>query len=120
MVFVAVYSALSSSNENALTYAIVAALILAVFFGGWRLLERKRPTRVIGAIVVVALGAYFAARTGIDSLAVAIGTSHGAYKFKHDAKLAFARWMKAARAATEAGMQGLGDGECSFFEVRRG
>lgn len=37
-----------------------------------------------------------------------------------DAKLAFARWMKAARAATEAGMQGLGDGECSFFEVRRG
>ncbi|WP_315531001.1 hypothetical protein [Delftia acidovorans] len=37
-----------------------------------------------------------------------------------DAKLAFVRWMKAARAATEAGMQGLGDGECSFFEVRRG
>ena len=37
-----------------------------------------------------------------------------------DAKLAFTRWMKAARAATEAGMQGLGDGECSFFEVRRG
>ncbi len=64
VVFVAVYSALSSSNEDALTYAIVAALILAVFFGGWRLLERKRPTRVIGAIVVVALGAYFAARTG--------------------------------------------------------
>jgi hypothetical protein len=28
--------------------------------------------------------------------------------------------MKAARAATEAGMQGLGDGECSFFEVRCG
>jgi hypothetical protein len=37
-----------------------------------------------------------------------------------EAKLAFARWMKAARAATEAGMQGLGDGECSFFEVRCG
>jgi fructose-bisphosphate aldolase class II len=33
----------------------------------------------------------FAARTGIDSLAVAIGTSHGAYKFKHEAKLAFDR-----------------------------
>ena len=30
-------------------------------------------------------------RTGIDSLAVAIGTSHGAYKFKHEAKLAFNR-----------------------------
>lgn len=33
----------------------------------------------------------FAKRTGIDSLAVAIGTSHGAFKFKHEAKLAFAR-----------------------------
>jgi fructose-bisphosphate aldolase class II len=30
-------------------------------------------------------------RTGIDSLAVAIGTSHGAYKFKTEAKLAFDR-----------------------------
>jgi fructose-bisphosphate aldolase class II len=30
-------------------------------------------------------------RTGIDSLAVAIGTSHGAYKFKQEAKLAFNR-----------------------------
>jgi fructose-bisphosphate aldolase, class II len=30
-------------------------------------------------------------RTGIDSLAVAIGTSHGAYKFKHEAVLAFNR-----------------------------
>ncbi len=33
----------------------------------------------------------FAARTGIDSLAVAIGTSHGAYKFTKEAKLAFDR-----------------------------
>jgi len=33
----------------------------------------------------------FAKRTGIDSLAVAIGTSHGAFKFKHEAKLAFGR-----------------------------
>ena len=29
--------------------------------------------------------------TGVDSLAIAIGTSHGAYKFKHDAKLALGR-----------------------------
>src|SRR4051794_16210863 len=33
----------------------------------------------------------FYKRTGIDSLAVAIGTSHGAFKFKHEAKLAFDR-----------------------------
>ncbi len=33
----------------------------------------------------------FVSRTGIDSLAVAIGTSHGAYKFKGEAKLDFER-----------------------------
>ena len=33
--------------------------------------------------------AEFVHRTGCDSLAVAIGTSHGAFKFKHEAKLAF-------------------------------
>lgn len=31
----------------------------------------------------------FVERTGVDSLAVAIGTSHGAYKFKTEPKLAF-------------------------------
>jgi len=64
VVFVAVYVGLSNSNPDALTWAIVASLILAVIFGAWRLVERKRPTRVVGAILVVALGAYFAARTG--------------------------------------------------------
>lgn len=34
-------------------------------------------------------------------------------------KTAFTRWMKAVRAAAEAGMQGLGEGEGCFFEVRR-
>jgi fructose-bisphosphate aldolase class II len=33
----------------------------------------------------------FWAKTKCDSLAVAIGTSHGAFKFKHEAKLAFNR-----------------------------
>ncbi|MFI3174230.1 MAG: ketose-bisphosphate aldolase [Bacillota bacterium] len=33
----------------------------------------------------------FIQRTGVDSLAIAIGTSHGAYKFKGDAKLDFDR-----------------------------
>ena len=31
----------------------------------------------------------FVGKTGVDSLAVAIGTSHGAYKFKKEPKLAF-------------------------------
>lgn len=35
--------------------------------------------------------AEFVERTGVDSLAVAIGTSHGAYKFKGEAKLDFER-----------------------------
>ena len=33
----------------------------------------------------------FVERTGVDSLAIAIGTSHGAYKFKGEAKLDFER-----------------------------
>jgi len=36
----------------------------------------------------------FVERTGVDSLAVAIGTSHGAHKFKHEPKLAFDRIEK--------------------------
>lgn len=33
----------------------------------------------------------FVERTGVDSLAIAVGTSHGAYKFKGEANLAFDR-----------------------------
>jgi len=40
--------------------------------------------------------AEFVHKTGCDSLAVAIGTSHGAYKFKGEAKLDFARLEKIA------------------------
>lgn len=36
----------------------------------------------------------FVERSGCDSLAIAIGTSHGAYKFKGDAQLDFARLEK--------------------------
>ena len=35
-----------------------------------------------------------------------------------DAKNAYQRWVKAARAAAEAGMQGLGGEEGCYFEVR--
>lgn len=38
--------------------------------------------------------AEFVQRTGCDSLAVAIGTSHGAYKFKNEPKLDFDRLQK--------------------------
>ncbi len=38
----------------------------------------------------------FVRRTGVDSLAIAIGTSHGAYKFKGEPQLDFARLEKIA------------------------
>ncbi len=43
-------------------------------------------------------------RTGIDSLAIAIGTSHGAYKFKGEAKLDFERLESITRKLEEAGI----------------
>ncbi len=39
----------------------------------------------------------FVTRTGCDSLAIAIGTSHGAYKFKGEAKLDFDRLAKVSQ-----------------------
>ncbi len=42
----------------------------------------------------------FVKRTGVDALAVAIGTSHGAYKFKGEPKLDFER-LKAIREKTD-------------------
>lgn len=45
----------------------------------------------------------FVKRTGVDSLAIAIGTSHGAYKFKGDAKLDFDRLELITKKLEEAG-----------------
>ena len=46
----------------------------------------------------------FVKRTGVDSLAVAIGTSHGAYKFKGEAKLDFERLETITNKLEEAGI----------------
>ena len=45
----------------------------------------------------------FVSRTGADSLAIAIGTSHGAYKFKGEAKLDFARLTEITQKLEAAG-----------------
>ena len=45
----------------------------------------------------------FVKRTGVDSLAIAIGTSHGAYKFKGEAKLDFARLETITKKLEDAG-----------------
>lgn len=47
----------------------------------------------------------FVSRTGIDSLAVAIGTSHGAYKFKGEAKLDFPRLKTITEKLEAAGFK---------------
>jgi len=47
----------------------------------------------------------FVAQTGIDSLAVAIGTSHGAYKFKNKAYLDFERLKKITQKLDAAGFK---------------
>lgn len=45
----------------------------------------------------------FVQKTGVDSLAIAIGTSHGAYKFKGEPKLAFDRLEKITENLENAG-----------------
>ena len=45
----------------------------------------------------------FVSRTGVDSLAISIGTSHGAYKFKGEAKLDFDRLAKITEKLEAAG-----------------
>lgn len=44
-----------------------------------------------------AQAAEFVEKTGVDSLAIAIGTSHGAYKFKGEPQLDFARLQQIAK-----------------------
>ncbi len=47
----------------------------------------------------------FVQRTGVDSLAIAIGTSHGAYKFKGEPKLDFARLETISNKLDAAGFK---------------
>lgn len=58
--FVVAY-ALSGSE---LAWAIGAALVVGVILAIWRLMRGERPVRVVGALLVVALGALVAAYTG--------------------------------------------------------
>ncbi len=52
--------------------------------------------------------------TGVDALAVAIGTSHGAYKFKGEAKLDFERLPGAKGIPDEAIQKGIPLGICKI------
>ena len=64
LVFISVYLGLGGQAEEDLTWAIVAAVALALVFTGWRLLERKHPARALGSLLIVLVSAYIAGRTG--------------------------------------------------------
>lgn len=64
LVFVTVYFSLGADSTSALTWAIVAAIALAVGFTIWRLLEGKHPARAVGSMLLVIVSAYIASRTG--------------------------------------------------------
>ena len=60
--------------------------------------------------------AIFVERTGVDSLAIAVGTSHGAYKFKGEARLAF-EGLGSSRASRRIGRRSAA---CRDREQSRG
>lgn len=60
LAFITTYVA---TGDN-MTWAVSVAVGLGLFFAIWRLVERKRPTRVLGALLVVVLSAYIAAKSG--------------------------------------------------------
>lgn len=64
LVFITVYLALGGSGQRALSWAIGAAVLLALAFTVWRLLERKHPARALGSLLIVLVSGYIAARTG--------------------------------------------------------
>lgn len=64
LVFISVYLALGGDATEDLTWAIVAAVGLALVFTVWRIVEGKHPARALGSMLVVLVSAYIAGRTG--------------------------------------------------------
>ena len=64
LVFVTVYLGLGGDSTADLTWAIVAAIGLAIVFTVWRILEGKHPARAVGSMFIVLVSAYIASRTG--------------------------------------------------------
>ena len=60
LAFITTYIA---TGDN-MTLAVSVAVGLGLVFAIWRLVQGKRPTRVLGALLVVVISAYVAARTG--------------------------------------------------------
>ena len=63
LVFITVYFALGADSTG-LGWAIGAAVVMALFFTGWRIIEGKHPARALGSLLIVLISAYIAGRTG--------------------------------------------------------
>ena len=64
LVFIIVYVGLGGDSTADLTWAIVAAVGLALVFTVWRIVEGKHPARALGSMLIVLISAYIASRTG--------------------------------------------------------
>lgn len=64
LVFISVYLGLGGDASEDLTWAIVAAVGLALVFTVWRIIEGKHPARALGSMLIVLVSAYIAGRTG--------------------------------------------------------
>lgn len=64
LVFIVVYLGMGGDATSDLTWAIVAAVGLALVFTIWRIVEGKHPARALGSMFIVLISAYIASRTG--------------------------------------------------------
>ena len=64
LVFIAVYIGLGGDSTSDLTWALVAAVGLALVFTVWRIIEGKHPARAMGSMLIVLVSAYIASKTG--------------------------------------------------------
>jgi hypothetical protein len=64
LAFITVYLALGGDSSTALLWAIGVAVLLSLWFAGWRVLEGKKPVRALGSLLFVLVSGYIASRTG--------------------------------------------------------
>lgn len=52
------------ATGDSIAWSVGVALVLGGLFAGWRIAEGKKPTRALSALLLVAVSAYFAVKTG--------------------------------------------------------
>jgi hypothetical protein len=64
LVFITVYLGLGGDSTTDLSWAIGSAVLLALAFTIWRIIEGKHPARALGSMLIVLISGYIASRTG--------------------------------------------------------